>query len=34
MVAIWLQQHLGAAERSGVRGRGGGGGVDISLASM
>ena len=25
MVAIWLQQHLDAAERSGVRGRGGGG---------
>jgi len=24
MVAIWLQQHRGAAERSGVRGRGGG----------
>ena len=30
MMAIWLRQHLGAAERSGVRGRGGGGGVYIS----
>jgi hypothetical protein len=34
MVAIWLQQHLGAAERSGVRGRGGGDVVYISLARM